>query len=355
MIDNHVYNSWFSNNLLSWYEEHKRDLIWRSSRDPYTIWLSEIIFQQTRIDQGTKYFINFIRAYPNVQALASAKDDEVMKLWEGLGYYNRARNLLFTARLIVDKMAGVFPDSYHDLLQLKGVGEYTAAAISSICYSEVQAAVDGNVLRVLSRFYSDPTPIDASSSKKYFRYLAQGLIDPQKPGDFNQALMDLGSGVCTPRNPRCEDCPLRSRCASYKDATQADYPKKISVKTTTNRYLNFLVIQNQSEVIVRRRGANDIWPNLWEFPLIEGAYSCDELLTFVNQDYQLEIRKLPEPYSKIHLLSHQRLHIRIFRLDIKILYKFHFPDYERVSLKSLNQLAFPKPLKDYSLSHLSNL
>ena len=342
-------SSWVSTQLLHWYDINKRDLPWRSTKDPYSIWLSEIIFQQTRIDQGTKYYHSFKENFPDIHSLASSDDELVMKLWEGLGYYNRARNLLFTARYISKELGGVFPDKYSDLLKLKGVGEYTAAAVSSVCYKEVQAAVDGNVLRVLSRFYSDKTAIDSSPAKKYYRMLAQALVDHNEPGDFNQAMMDLGSGVCKPRNPECEICPLATRCSALKEGEQTSYPVKIQKRKVKDRFLNYFVIEISNKVFIRKRDTNDIWPELFEFPLIEGKISNDQLLIDFQEKFRVKISSLPSPQTKVHLLSHQRLTIQIFRIILDEAKEFDLKGFILIDFKNLALKAFPRPLQNLSL------
>ena len=338
--------SWVATQLLHWYTIHKRALPWRSTRDPYFIWLAEIIFQQTRIDQGTKYYLSFQRQFPDIHTLANSEDDLVLKMWEGLGYYNRARNLLVTARLISQDFGGVFPNQYSELIKFKGIGEYTAAAISSVCFNEIQAAVDGNVLRVLSRFYSDRTAVDSSPAKKYYRILAQSLIDHDSPGDFNQAMMDLGSGICKPRSPKCDICPLAERCSAFKDGEQMSFPIKVKKIKIRARYLNYFIVQTKGGVFIRKRDASDIWPELFEFPLIEGKVGKEKLRIDFNHKFGLELDALPAAVTKVHLLSHQRLTIQIFRINLSSSDSRNFKDYILSDIENCSTKAFPKPLQN---------
>lgn len=343
-------NKWFANKLLDWYQTNQRELPWRGSRDPYVIWLSEIIFQQTRIEQGTPYFIRFLDSFPNVFSLAAAADDQVMKLWEGLGYYNRARNLLETARKIAFEKGGVFPSNYTDLLKLKGIGEYTAASVSSICFQETQAAVDGNVYRVLSRFYADPTPIDTQAGKKRFRQLAQDLIDPNKPGDFNQALMDLGSAICTPANPDCEDCPLAGRCLSKKESRQNEFPVKVNKTKIHQRTLNYCCLSDGASVYIRQRSMNGIWPGLYELVLLEGEKTKQQVHQWLEELTGVKLRVLSDPHAFSHKLSHQSLKINFFQLEQADLAGMEISGYQKVYKTELKNRAFPIPIFKY-LAH----
>lgn len=258
----------FTHTLLNWYAEYGRDLPWRRTRDPYAIWLSEIILQQTRIAQGQAYWERFMACFPNVETLAAASEDEVLRLWQGLGYYSRGRNLLAAARQIVAR--GGFPDTLAEIRALKGVGDYTAAAIGSIAFGLPAAVLDGNVYRVLARFYGISTPVGSTAAKKAFTELAQALLPPDRPGDFNQALMDFGALQCTPQNPQCLTCPLATRCEALRSGRTALLPiRKPAVAVQTRRF-HYVYIRYRGCVAFRRRGPGDIWQGLWEPYLEEG-------------------------------------------------------------------------------------
>lgn len=268
--------SFFTQQLLQWhFEENNRTLPWKNEKDPYKIWLSEIILQQTRAEQGRPYYESFISHYPDVHSLAQAPEDEVFRLWQGLGYYNRCRNLLAAARTISQEYSGIFPDTYDRIIALKGVGSYTAAAIASFAFGLPYAVLDGNVYRVLSRYLGIDTPIDSTEGKARFQELATQLLDKEQPAAFNQAIMDFGSSVCSPKAPACSGCALSAKCVAYKRDMVSLLPvkdKKIKVK---ERHLHYFVLEHNDEVYLQQRTDKDIWQNLYEFFLIEqeGAYT----------------------------------------------------------------------------------
>lgn len=264
---------WFSRNLLNWYRENHRALPWRSTTDPYKIWLSEVILQQTRVDQGLAYWERFVERYPTVADLAAAPEDAVLRLWQGLGYYSRARNLRTAAQQVMDEHGGRFPREYEALLGLKGVGEYTAAAIGSISFNLVEPVVDGNVYRVLSRVFGIATPIDSTAGRKEFRALAATLMDPYHPGDHNQAVMELGATVCTPKKPLCDQCPLLGKCIALKTGRIQELPYKSGKTKSRVRYFNYLDITSNQGRTLQKRNGKDIWQGLYEFPLIESTRS----------------------------------------------------------------------------------
>ncbi len=258
--------------IEKWYEENKRDLPWRNSPSAYKIWLSEIILQQTRINQGISYYNKFIEKYPAIQQLAQAPIEDVLKLWQGLGYYSRARNLHITARRITNDCNGNFPSDYKELLSLNGIGEYTAAAIASMAFNIPVAVVDGNVFRVLSRLYGIKTGITSAAGKKLFRLKAQEILNHKKPGIHNQAMMELGALICLPRNPLCNQCPLNMRCYAYKYRLVNELPvKKVNGKTR-ERYFHYLHISYRGSTFIHKRQQKDIWNSLFEFPLIETSH-----------------------------------------------------------------------------------
>ena len=250
----------FSEIILHWYTENKRLLPWRSTKDPYKIWLSEIILQQTRVNQGIPYYHKFLNNYPTIGHLANAKEDQVLKLWQGLGYYSRARNLHKTAQTISFKFKGKFPDNYHDLLKLKGIGDYTASAIASICYDEAKPVVDGNVYRVLSRFFAVDIPINSSKGAKYFKKLAKEVMDPEYIRDYNQGIMEFGALQCTPKLPKCGSCPLGTNCMALHENRISSLPVKLKKAEIRNRYFNYLVvIDGANRTQLRQRRGKGIW------------------------------------------------------------------------------------------------
>ncbi len=292
-------NQLFSNSIISWYRENPRNLPWRETQDPYKIWLSEIILQQTRVVQGLPYYEAFSKAYPTVQALAEAPEAEVLRLWQGLGYYSRARNLHSCAKYIWNELGGNFPNTYRSLIQLKGVGSYTAAAISSFAFGEVQAVVDGNVFRVLARYFGIATDIASGKGKKEFEALANQLIPNDYPGEFNQAMMDFGSRCCTPKTPNCEACPLSSSCFAFQKELVPSLPVKINKTKVKERIIQYLVIRCGGQVVWNKRGEGDIWTGLYDFPLLE-----QENFPW-KENLRQEAFLFPKKYR--HLLSHLRI------------------------------------------------
>lgn len=259
----------FREKLLAWAAAHPRPLPWKGVRDPYLIWLSEIILQQTRVEQGLPYFEKFAAQYPTIRQLADAPEEELFKLWEGLGYYSRARNLHAAAKYVANELDGRFPDTYEGIRALKGVGDYTAAAIASFAWQLPHAVVDGNVYRVLSRVFGIGTPIDSPAGKREFAALAQTLLDTGRPDAFNQAMMDFGATHCLPRQPKCSRCPFSTDCAALASDRVADLPVKSKSLVRKDRFFLYLVFKSGDSTYIRRREGKDIWQNLWEFPLIE--------------------------------------------------------------------------------------
>ncbi len=306
----------FTSKLIQWYRQHKRDLPWRKTKEPYHVWLSEIMLQQTRIDQGMSYYLKFTETFPTVHHLAHASEEEVLKLWQGLGYYSRARNLHHTARQVVENGNGKFPDNYKDLLQLKGIGDYTASAIASICYNEPQAVVDGNVYRVLSRVFGIKTPINATGAAKEFKTLAREYLDTEDPGQFNQALMEFGALHCKPKNPDCNHCIFKADCYAFNYQKVAEFPVKTSRTKVRNRYFNYLVVLSADDkTILEKRTATGIWKNLYQFPLIEKeenkTLEIQEAKDFLNFT-EIESISLYNEKPVLHKLSHQHLHIQFW-------------------------------------------
>lgn len=307
--------------LIKWYDEHKRDLPWRKTSDPYLVWLSEVILQQTRVDQGLSYFLRFAQRYPKITDLAAAEEDEVLKLWQGLGYYSRARNLHATAKMISEKYNGEFPSLFKEIISLRGVGEYTASAIASISFNLPYAVVDGNVYRVLSRLFAIDEYIDTTKGKKYFSELAVNLLDIDNPGNYNQAIMDFGALQCVPSNPNCSDCCMSDICLAYSERKVGEYPKKAVKVQVRNRYFNYLDIRVGKELYIQKRIHKDIWQNLYELPLIESEdeLSVDELLKhegFNSIFNGVEVKKIEYPVKLKHILSHQRIFASFYQIHI---------------------------------------
>jgi len=332
-----------SKRLTLWYLKNKRDLPWRKTHEPYHIWLSEIMLQQTRIEQGLPYYFKFIEAYPTVFDLANAPADEVLKLWQGLGYYSRARNLHETAKHVAFDLDGIFPDSYRGLLKLKGVGDYTASAIASFCYNEPVAVVDGNVYRVLSRIFEIDTPINSSAGIKEFKHLAQELLDKENPATFNQAIMEFGALHCKPQNPKCVTCPFNDKCLALKNNNIGALPVKLKKTKIKKRYFNYLVFDLEGEkTILEQRSGKGIWNGLYQFPLIESEKLIDENELIGLQDFKsiilnssLEIQLYNEA-PIIHKLSHQHLYTRFWLV--------HTDQLEINSIDLQNIMEYPVPV-----------
>ena len=300
--------------LINWYSVNKRDLPWRNTTNPYFIWLSEIILQQTQVVQGLPYYVAFTTNYPTVFDLANAEESQILKLWQGLGYYSRARNLHASAKYIVTDLNGVFPSTYNEIIKLKGVGDYTASAIASISFNEKTAVVDGNVYRALSRIYGISTPINTGKGFKEFKALAQELIDKKEPATFNQAIMEFGARQCKPKNPDCAVCPFNGKCIALQKDSISELPVKLKTLKVKKKYFNFIVLLSlDQKTILEKREGKGIWQNLYQFPLIETVKPSDiatietELMGFSilkNKKYSVS---LYNEVDIIHKLSHQHL------------------------------------------------
>ncbi|WP_339658968.1 A/G-specific adenine glycosylase [Flavobacterium frigidarium] len=313
----------FSNLLIQWYLLNKRDLPWRNTINPYHIWLSEIMLQQTRVAQGTPYFLAFTTAFPTVFDLAKADEEQVLKLWQGLGYYSRARNLHKAAQYVAFELNGIFPNNYKELLELKGVGEYTAAAIASFSYNEAVPVVDGNVFRVLSRYFDVETDIALASAKKEFAALAFELMPKDDPATFNQAIMEFGALQCVPRNPDCTICVFNASCLALQKNKINQLPVKSKKLKVTKRYFNYLVIADENDnTLVQKRTAKGIWHNLYEFPLIESEkeegfeYIENSLKSSLVVDNKVISIMEYDDKSNVHKLSHQHLYIRFWKVTV---------------------------------------
>ena len=333
----------FSNQLIQWYLINKRDLPWRKVSNPYYIWLSEIILQQTRVDQGLDYYLKFIMHFPTIKKLAEASEEEVLKLWQGLGYYSRARNLHFSAKYIVNDLNEQFPTNYNDLLKLKGVGDYTASAIASICFNEPTAVVDGNVYRVLARYFGIETAINSSKGIREFKLLAQKLIDEKNPGTHNQAVMEFGARMCKPQNPDCTICPLNTSCVSLDNNTIKKLPFKEKKLKIRNRFFNFLVIITDDGKTKIEQRTNGIWKNMYQFPLIESEkeIGINELINKSEFEHFFKglktTIKLNNENLIVHKLSHQHIYTKFWIIKTANQSQFNF-DWNSISEKPVPKL-----------------
>ena len=337
---------------MEWYDNHQRKLPWRSENpDPYRIWLSEIILQQTKIAQGTSYYLRFVDAYPDVHALANASEDEILKNWQGLGYYSRARNLHATAKYISKELHGRFPSEYNEIIKLKGVGEYTAAAISSIAFGLPHAVVDGNVYRVLARVFGISTETDSTVGKKEFKILAQSLLAEARPADYNQAVMEFGALQCVPGKPDCSVCPLQEICVAFHEDKVSSYPVKRKKVKQKSRFFHYLVIEQGNRIYLKKRAEKDIWRNLYDFPLVETKKLLDQsrLMKMLEKSGLLKgVESIGPPTAcKPHILSHQKIYASFTKIkvsgDTEVLWPHAFP----VKKSTLANYAVPKLLENY--------
>ena len=333
-----------TNKIIQWYNINKRDLPWRKTKDSYKIWVSEIILQQTQIKKGTSYYLKFIHTYPNVNILSQAKETEILNIWQGLGYYNRALNMLHTAKHVVKHYGGLFPKKYNELIKLKGVGEYTASAISSICGDESKAVLDGNVHRVLSRVYNISEPINSSAGKKRLQIIADKLLPSSNTGQYNQAIMDFGSIQCVKYNPNCSICPLNSTCIALKKNTVNKRPVKIKKIKIKSRYLNYLYISSQNNFIIQQRGTLDIWKKMYELPILEFSSNIN-INKLKSHQYlkQFHIKSIKKDLDMQHRLSHQVLNIVFWHISVKRI----DPKFKIISNEKISKYPIPKPLEGY--------
>lgn len=338
----------FSDTIIEWYAENKRDLPWRDTKDPYLIWVSEIILQQTRVSQGYGYFLRFVERFPDVQTLADAPEDEVLKYWQGLGYYSRARNLHAAAR----GMRGKFPNTYEGVRALKGVGEYTAAAICSIAYDLPYAVVDGNVYRVLSRYWGIDLPIDSTQGKKTFAAMAQELLDVSRPSLYNQAIMDFGAIQCTPQTPDCLFCPLAQSCQAFSQGKVAQLPVKQHKVRTVDRYFHYIYVRAGAYTYLHKRTGNDIWKNLFELPLVEADHALaeEELLASPllhswlagSGSFTLSLRRRQVK----HVLSHRIIYADFYELILPE-DTVSFGEFLRIPIAERGRYAVPRLIQAF--------
>ena len=335
---------YISGKLTVWYHNNKRDLPWRDISDPYRIWISEIILQQTRVNQGLSYYNRFIERFPTVGILADAEEDDVLKYWQGLGYYTRSRNMHKAARKIKNNFNDCFPVEHADIIQLPGIGDYTAAAISSFAFNEPYAVVDGNVYRVLSRLFGIQTPIDSSAGKKEFSYIAENLLSKSHPGIHNQALMEFGALQCVPVNPDCGICPLQSACMAFEMNLISLLPIKSKKKKSSTRYFNYLFIQLDGNTFLQKRVASDVWQNLFEFPLIESDHllssteltDTDFFKSIMLDSHEVNIYKISNPMK--HVLSHRVIFAQFISITVSN-HNESLKQFIQVPLKEIDHFA----------------
>jgi A/G-specific adenine glycosylase len=336
---------YFSDKIVEWYKENKRELPWRDTKDPYKIWLSEIILQQTRVLQGLPYYEKFVKRFPDVASLAKAPEQDVLRLWQGLGYYTRARNLHKCAKTVTKDFQSKFPRTFSSLKGLPGIGDYTAAAIASFAFRETVAVVDGNVFRVLARIYGLETPINTPAGKKIFTTLANELISDNAPDVHNQAIMEFGATFCTPKKPKCDSCPFASACFAHQNAMQHEFPQKLKLKTVRKRYFHYLVFKNGRSLLMKKRAGKDIWHGLYDFPLIEHSRLVDakkilkgsELMKVTKRP--VEAVTISETYK--HMLTHQTIFCRFLVIDTPSRPAFEDKTSKFYSYSKISQL--PKP------------
>ena len=343
----------FTETLMRWYAGNKRDLPWRDTSDPYLIWISEIILQQTRVSQGYDYYLRFINRFPDVRTLASASEDEVMKYWQGLGYYSRARHLHEAAR----SMKGCFPDTYQGVRSLKGVGDYTAAAICSFAYNMPCAVVDGNVYRVLSRYWGIDVPIDSTEGKGVFASLADEMLDRSAPADYNQAIMDFGALQCTPQSPDCHGCPLADSCVAFRQGRVTQLPVKQHKTKSSNRYFNYLFVRAGDDLFIHKRTADDIWKNLFELPLVEADADLAEEELLSSAGFHAFLAEGEQPLVRVmqrgvrHVLSHRVIYANFYEVvlpadtrSFSSCLRIHATDWEQYAIPRLIHLFLEKYL-----------
>lgn len=343
----------FSPLILDWYQRKKRDLPWRNTKNPYFVWLSEVILQQTRVNQGMNYYLTFTKHYPTVKDLAFADEQEILNDWQGLGYYSRARNLHKTAQLIMDLHDGVFPTTYDELIKLKGIGPYTAAAISSFCFKEHRSVLDGNVFRVLSRIFDWDLAINSSEGKKKFAELAQTLLPQIDSDSYNQAIMEFGALHCVPKNPDCTTCPLQAKCLAFQNKTVALRPVKAGKTSVRKRYFNYLLFQQDGHIVLQKRLEKDIWQHLFQLPLLEMENDFHEHETAIQSSFLDSYKILPVKYLdlKKHQLSHQSIYTRVWFFEQIPQQIFDNPDLLVCSLNQLGQYPVPQLIHRFLEEH----
>jgi A/G-specific adenine glycosylase len=337
----------YSNTLIAWYIQNNRHLPWRNTKDPYRIWISEIILQQTRVCQGLDYYVRFLQRFPNIQSLAEADQEEVLKHWQGLGYYSRARNMHEAAQSIQLNFRGIFPQRYEDIIALKGVGSYTAAAIVSFAWNQPYPVIDGNVYRVLGRLFAVDVPYDTGKGKKLYEELACSLMDPQRAGLHNQAMMEFGALQCVPQKPDCSQCPLNNKCLGFASGVPQRFPVKQHIIKVRERFFNYFFIRHEGNTYLSRRVKKDIWEGLFEFPLIETPHSMSfeeicETATFKSLFHETGKTSFSPVSNEVkHVLTHQILYARFYKVEIQT-DNSCLRDYIKTPLEKITDYAVPR-------------
>lgn len=340
----------FQKKIIEWYQINKRSLPWRNTTDAYVIWLSEIILQQTRVEQGLPYFNRFLENFPTVGDFASSNEDNVLKLWQGLGYYSRGRNMLLTAKQVMAEHNGIFPTTYQQLIQLKGIGDYTAAAISSFSVNESRAVLDGNVFRVLARYFGISEPINSTIGKKIFAKLAQDLVESERASLYNQAIMEFGALQCKPKSPKCELCPLSVDCFALHHQQISNLPVKLKKGKIRERWFNYFIATQGDAILIKQRQPGDIWQKLYDFPLIETieplAHTHPDFINQVKEQFGNDVIIRPVSQKK-HLLSHQIIYVHFFVLEnYMINFNLH-TEIKSALLADFKSLPHPKVIGDF--------
>ncbi|MAN28441.1 MULTISPECIES: A/G-specific adenine glycosylase [Mesonia] len=338
----------FYNLLIDWYLSNQRDLPWRKTKQPYHIWLSEIMLQQTRVAQGLPYYLRFVEEFPSVFDLAEASEEKVLKLWQGLGYYSRARNLHFTAKYVANELNGKFPHTYKELKKLKGVGDYTASAIASICFNEPVAVVDGNVYRVLSRVFGVDTPINSTEGIKEFKNLAEEKLDKENASVYNQAIMEFGALHCKPKNPYCITCPFQAECVAFQQGKIEELPIKLKKTKVKTKHFNYLVVVSEGKTVIQQRRGNGIWKNLYQFPLIETEKEVSKT-QFLKEENFLQLLSVPAEKVNLfnkkpikHVLSHRKLMVKFWVMDLpEISSAFKTKEFEVIQQENIRLYPVP--------------
>jgi A/G-specific adenine glycosylase len=341
----------FTNELITWYRKHKRDLPWRNISNPYHIWLSEIILQQTRVEQGLPYYLKFLAHFPTINSFANASEDQILHLWQGLGYYSRGRNMLKTAKHIQQNLNGVFPHQYQELIKLTGIGEYTAAAISSFSSNEAKAVVDGNVYRLLSRYFGIETPINSTTGKKQFQEVADQLLDIHNAGEHNQAMIEFGALQCKPKSPNCEQCPFLTSCFAYQNNKVQQLPVKLKTVKIKHRYFYYFMVTYKNQILIKRRDNSDIWAGLHDFPLVEFASETkiEEVLNQTQEQNWFQntfIVKSISPQIK-HILTHQRLFAQFIHIEVTETSKINLAPSFWINIVATGNYGMPKLIFEF--------
>jgi len=343
----------YSQNMQKWFAENHRELPWRETKDPYKIWISEIILQQTRVNQGYDYYLRFIERFPDVKTLAAADETEVLRFWQGLGYYSRALNLHFSANQIITDFGGKFPTTCKDVLKLKGVGVYTAAAICSFAYNQPLAVVDGNVYRLLSRLFNEPAPIDTTEGQKMFANLAAEILDKRSPSAHNQSIMEFGALQCVPISPDCNNCVLQVYCQAFANKTVSDLPMKAKKTKVSERFMNYLVINEKENIFIKKRTEKDIWRGLYDFPLIEGEklFSKDEFIE--NKQVELLLKDAGKIFinnfstTYKHILTHRKIFAQFIEIEISESSKILENQFVKIKCSEISNFPLPRLIDKY--------